>query len=117
MPVDPVSYAAEVAGRFVGTAMGFALKIAGPQIQEILKNAIIGALKDSAEMGGSNAALDAMWLHRKDETRDPQAGGVGSNSGAKPSSDAEQRRELGDRGSEAPNWDFISGSSNHSGSD
>lgn len=48
-------------GTFIGYAIGYVLKIAGPELKTFLVEVIREALKDTAEVAKPNAELDAAW--------------------------------------------------------
>lgn len=52
---------ARLCGEFLGTALGYTLKVAGPELEEFLARAIRRAISDSAELGKSDGPLDGVW--------------------------------------------------------
>lgn len=53
--------AARFFGTLLGYTIGYALKIAGPELRVFLIGVIRDAFKDTVEVGAPNAALDAAW--------------------------------------------------------
>ena len=107
-------------GTFIGYALGYVLKIAGPELKVFLVGVIRDALKDTAEVGKPNAAMsDAFFdgLPVRNETRDPKSGTGGSDVVTISGSDAGQGREVSSGESVVDAWHFDSGAEKPAGSD
>ena len=69
---------AVIIGTILGYAIGHIIRIAGPQIEELLANAIKRAFKDTAEIGKPNSDLqqygDSLGLFRENPSHSPAAG-------------------------------------------
>jgi len=66
-------------GTCIGYAIGHILRIAGPELKAFLTGIIRDALKDSAEVGKPNIALDNAWTGGlPDKPRAPDGGTNGN---------------------------------------
>ncbi len=61
-------------GTFIGYALGYVLKIAGPELKTFLVSCIREAFRDTAEVGTTSGPLDDAWLGglRKSPHSDPK---------------------------------------------